>query len=136
MLLSTVAFCHVAFGSNPTELNEDAVEGVVISGEPVDPVMGVEDPILTEAVSMVQTIREGFVPTAILELFSGVPKIDVFQRTNPAAIQVMSLALKSSLRNGLDDDGLRSLNILLKVITTPMALMRSVTPLAWYFLGK
>ncbi|MDP3641332.1 MAG: hypothetical protein Q8R43_02735 [Alphaproteobacteria bacterium] len=136
MLLSTVAFCHVAFGSNPTELNEDAVEGMVISGDPVEPVMGVENPILTEAVSMLQTIREGFVPTAILELFSGIPKIDVSQRTNPAAIQAMSLALKSSLRNGLDDDGLRSLNILLKVITTPMAHMRSVTPLAWYFFGE
>jgi hypothetical protein len=139
-LLSTVGLFHVVSGSELSDSERSSsdawiVEGIVVVGESEAAVMGVEDPVLTEAVGMVQAIRDGFVPTEIFELFEGFSKVDVSQRANPSAMQAMFETLRNSLRAGLDDDSVRRLNIMLKVIATPVDSSFSVIPLAQEFFG-
>lgn len=134
-LLSTFGLYNITLASNPDELPEGVVDGVVVTGESVGAVTGIEDPTLTEALSMVDIIRDGFVPTEILELFSDIPKIDVSQRTNFAAMRSMFTALRNALRTKLYDDDVRRLNILLKTMVTPVTPTSSTLPLGQEFFG-
>ena len=133
-LLSTVAFCHVAFSANPAENPDGSVNGVVITGEPVEAVMGVEDVQLTQLVGLVGEIRSGVLPQTIVDMFQGFPKIDIAACGTAMETQRQFASLRQTMNDHLDANSMLLLNAFLKIIVTPHGSQRTI-PLADIFLG-
>lgn len=138
-LLSTVGLCNLISGANPVDAtNDEAIMGAVVSGVAEGTVLEVGDHQRAQGLRMINDMKAGILPNEILNLFAGIPKIDVAQSDSPKVRQAMFTNMRNELSVRLDDEGIRYLNVVLRSsVSSPGHLYFGVVPpLAQKFFGE